>query len=115
MASTIDFLPTIAAAAGVKTSRKTDGYDILPFLKGEAKSPRIEYIYSQSDFFEGIRQGPWKYRLKTSVAEAELFHLDRDPSEMYNVIDRYPDIARKLETDLRAKAKLYGARLRDAR
>lgn len=115
MASTIDFLPTIAAAAGVKTSRKTDGYDILPFLKGEAKSPRIEYIYSQSDFFEGIRQGPWKYRLKTSVAEAELFHLDRDPSEMYNVIDRYPDIARKLETDLRAQAKLYGARLRDAR
>ena len=68
-----------------------------------------------SDFFEAVRQGPWKYRLRTSAEEAELYHVDRDPSEMYNVIDRYPDIARKLETDLRAKAKLYGARLRDAR
>ncbi|HCR30159.1 MAG TPA: arylsulfatase [Opitutae bacterium] len=113
MASTIDLLPTIAAAAGAKVSKKIDGYDILPFLKGESPSPRNEYYFSQSDFFEAVRQGPWKYRLRTSPEEAELYHVDRDPSEMYNVIDRYPDIAQNLDKALRSKAKLIGAKLRD--
>lgn len=113
MASTIDLLPTIAAAAGTNVRNKIDGYDILPFLKGESASPRYEYYFSQSDFFEAVRQGPWKYRLRTSADEAELYHVDRDPSEMYNVIDRYPDIAQNLDKALRAKAKLIGAKLRD--
>ena len=113
MASTIDLLPTIAAAVGANVSKKIDGYDILPFLKGESPSPRNEYYFSQSDFFEAVRQGPWKYRLRTSAEEAELYHVDRDPSEMYNVIDRYPDIAQNLDKALRAKAKLIGAKLRD--
>jgi len=51
--------------------------------------------------------------LRTSAEEAELYHVDRDPSEMYNVIDRYPDIAQNLDKALRAKAKLIGAKLRD--
>tara|TARA_B100000519_G_scaffold76076_1_gene65468 strand:- start:112 stop:1443 length:1332 start_codon:yes stop_codon:yes gene_type:complete len=113
MASTIDLLPTIAAAAGTNVRNKIDGYDILPFLKGESASPRYEYYFSQSDFFEAVRQGPWKYRLRTSADEAELYHVDRDPSEMYNVIDRYPDIAQNLDKALRTKAKLIGAKLRD--
>ncbi len=113
MASTIDLLPTFAAAAGANIRQKIDGYDILPFLKGEAASPRNEYFYSQSDFFEAVRRGPWKYRLRTNVDAAELYHVDRDPSEMYDVIDRHPDIAQDLDKALRAKAKLYGAKLRD--
>ncbi len=113
MASTIDLLPTIAAAAGASFKHQTDGFDILPFLKGQTRSPRDEFFYSRSDFLEGVRQGPWKYRLDESVAEAQLFHLDRDPSEMYNVIDRYPEIAQRLDSALRAKAKRYGAKLRD--
>jgi len=113
MASTIDFLPTLAAAAGAKFSHKSDGFDILPFLKGETQSPRTEFFYSRSDFLEGVRQGPWKYRLDGSVDQAQLFHVDRDPSEMYNVIDRYPDIVERLDQALRAKAKRYGAKLRD--
>ena len=113
MASTIDLLPTIAAAAGANVSKKIDGYDILPFLKAESPSPRNEYYFYQSDFFEAVRQGPWKYRLRTITKEAELYHVDRDPSEMYNVINRYPDIAQNLDKALRAKAKLYGAKLRD--
>ena len=54
MASTIDLLPTIAAAAGTNVRKKIDGYDILPFLKGERASPRKEYYFSQSDFFEAV-------------------------------------------------------------
>ena len=71
----------------------------------------IEEPVAQSG--KGERHGPWKYHLKTSTAEAELYHLDRDPSEMYNVLDRYPDIAHRLEKALRAKAKYYEAKLRD--
>ena len=74
-------------------------------------SSMIEEPVAQSG--KGERHGPWKYHLKTSTAEAELYHLDRDPSEMYNVLDRYLNIAHRLEKALRAEAKHYEAKLRD--
>ena len=73
-----DFLPTFAAAAGdpdvvaktltgYKLANKTakvhlDGYNLLPFFKGEAKeSPRKEFIYwsDDGDLF-AIRYERWK-------------------------------------------------------
>ena len=71
----------------------------------------IEEPVAQSG--KGERHGPWKYHLKKSTAEAELYPLDRDPSEMYNVLEPYTDIAHRLEKALRAKAKHYEAKLRD--
>ena len=44
----------------------------------------IEEPVAQSG--KGERHGPWKYHLKKSTAEAELYPLDRDPSEMYNIL-----------------------------
>ncbi len=34
--------------------------------------------------------------------EVELFHLDRDPSERYNVAERYTDIAQRMQKQLDA-------------
>jgi arylsulfatase len=73
-----DFIPTLAAAAGdpniVSECMKTcklgaksfhvhlDGYNLLPFFKGEVKeSPRKEFLYwsDDGDLF-AIRTGDWK-------------------------------------------------------
>ena len=44
----------------------------------------------------------------------ELFHLDRDPAESYNVADRHPDICNRLEQRLRAFGEEIGARVAPA-
>ena len=113
--SSIDFFPTFANLAGaeIPVDHALDGFDLMPFLQGEAKSPRTEYLYSRAEFFEAIRVGPWKYRYAGSETGAELYHLDRDPSEMYNVVERYPEIVERLRGELEAAADQYGAVLRD--
>ena len=73
-----DMLPTLAAAAGepdvveklkkgYKAGSKTfkvhiDGYNLLPFLKGEAKeNPRKGFLYWSDDGdLMALRVGPWK-------------------------------------------------------
>ena len=73
-----DFIPTFAAAAGdpdvvtkcltgYQANGKTfkvhlDGYNLLPFLKGEAKaSPRKEFLYWSDDGnLMALRYGDWK-------------------------------------------------------
>jgi len=112
IASTIDFLPTFAGLAGVRIpeGHQLDGHDLLPFLKGQSASPRTEYLFSVGRFFDAVRQGPWKYRL---VDGPELYHLGRDPSERYNVVERYSDIAARLRERLIEAAESYGAKIRE--
>jgi arylsulfatase A-like enzyme len=97
MAATLDYFPTLSAAAGLPlpAGRIYDGHNLLPHLEGKAPSPRQEYLYYLGPKLEGVRQGPWKYR-QVGEAEGELFHLERDPSEMYNVRAREPQVAARL-------------------
>ena len=103
MVSTLDFFPTFSAAAAAKvpTDRVYDGYNLLPTLKGQATSPRDNYKYFLGADLQAIRQGPWKYR-QAGKNPPELFHLDFDPAEQYNVHDRNPDIAHSLASRLAA-------------
>jgi len=103
MVSTLDFFPTFSAAAAAKvpTDRVYDGYNLLPTLKDQATSPRDNYKYFLGADLQAIRQGPWKYR-QAGKNPPELFHLDFDPAEQYNVHDRNPDIAHSLASRLAA-------------
>lgn len=98
MASTLDLFPTIAAAAGVAMpkGRVFDGFDLMPWLSGSAPAPRREFYYFQIRALEAIREGNWKYR-QAAGSQAELFDLDLDPAEQYNVWERHRDVAGALE------------------
>jgi arylsulfatase len=108
-----DWLPTFAAAAGDDTiverlrggvdlngrrfRNYIDGYNILPYLKGEVdKSPRREFIYVNDDGqIVAMRVDDWKAVFLENRGEAFgvwrepftelrvplLFHLRRDPFE----------------------------------
>ncbi len=101
MASTLDYFPTLSAAAGIPlpTGRTYDGFNLLPHLEGKAPSPRNEYLYFLGADLHAVRQGVWKYR-QVQAQPPELFHLERDPGEQYNVLDREPDLARSLASRL---------------
>ena len=124
MAATLDLFPTIAKAAGAQlpVDRPYDGHDLMPLLRGTvAVSPRQEFFYCRGRVMEGVRAGSWKYRLaKTMIAEGkesetapvpELFHLDWDPAEQYNMFARNREIGDRLAARMKQFAGEIQAQL----
>lgn len=110
MASTLDLLPTFAAMAGARPpqDRVYDGHDLRPLLELGEPSPRREFFYCLERRLEAVRQGPWKFR-HAPGAPPVLHHLERDPSERYDVRDREPELAARLAARLREFAREIGA------
>ena len=122
IASTLDFFPTLVEAAGgtVPQDREIDGRDILPFLRSKAPSPVTEFFYCRSINLEAVRDRNWKLRLSRHARDdlekgqpltPELFDLNLDPSEQYNVAEGHPDIVARLEQRLRALGDELGAKV----
>ncbi len=121
LASSIDFMPTIASIVGGSLpGHKIDGVNILDLWKGNFQAePRKEfYYYFGKNNLNGVRKGNWKLvfphtyasyeatvpkndghggkRIKMKVDSIELYNLMRDPGERYNVVELYPDILAEL-------------------
>lgn len=100
MAATLDIYQTLLSAAGVETPAGGDGHDLTALWEGSARqSPRREFIYHRGSRAQGIRVGPWKLR---TVDGDELFQLDVDSSERYNVAGEHPEIVAELRDRLSA-------------
>jgi arylsulfatase A len=79
-----------------------DSYDLSPALLGTGKSPRKEFFYWNTGKLNAVRAGPWKlhfeqreavnYGRRIELEKPELYHLEKDISEAYDVADAYPDI-----------------------
>ena len=97
MATSMDFLPTLAALAGTEapTDRVIDGKDIrdLLFRPAEAKTPHDAFFYYLCDRLEAVRAGDWKLH----VERRELYNLSDDIGETNNLIEQHPDIVAKLD------------------
>jgi uncharacterized sulfatase len=125
-ASTLDLFPTLVRLAGgqVPDDRPLDGRDILPLLAGRADSlPTRPLYYYRNAELEGVREGRWKLRLTRHLRPElrpadpltpELFDLDRDPGEHYNVAAEHPDVVARLRARMEAFAREAGGRLVDA-
>lgn len=110
MASALDLLPTFAAMAGARLpeDRKLDGFDLRPVLEEGGPPPRREFFYCLEKRLEAVREGPWKYR-HAPGGTPELFHLERDVSEKYDVRAREPETAARLAARLQEFAREIGA------
>ncbi|GAB5559973.1 MAG: sulfatase [Synoicihabitans sp.] len=108
LGSNIDLLATFASLADVAApdDRKMDGYDLSDVLTEFAKSPREEFFYWNRGLLHAVRAGPWKlhfiqrepvnYGRVADMARPELYHLEHDISEAYDVAETHPDIVQKL-------------------
>ncbi len=108
MGSTIDLLETFASLAGANSpaDRKMDGYDLSQTLAGEAESPRSEFHYWNRAKLHAVRSGPWKlhliqrepvnYSRIASMDGPELYNLEYDISEAYDVAATHPKIVKRL-------------------
>ena len=113
VASVLDFFPTIVTLAGGKIpdDRPYDGVNMMPVLEGKEMPGRTIYYY-YTYHLDAIRKGKWKlhfryydhskggYVVERNWVTPErplLFDLQADPSEKYDVADRYPDIVKELQ------------------
>jgi len=132
----IDFYPTLLGLAGVglPTDRIIDGRDIMGLFKGElAESPHEALFFYHFNTLEGVRSGKWKYlrrinryvwpvpldsaeladvMVKGQLGDARwplLYDMELDPGESYNVINRYPEVAARMEALMAAEDKVRTA------
>ena len=118
---TIDILPTLCQLANVPLPKnEIDGANVWDLIEGkkEAQNPHEYYAFSNNNNFEAVLSGDGKWKLhlphdyrtltdtigkdgmpgkyKQDHIDLSLFDMVNDPYETSNVIDKYPDEARKL-------------------
>ena len=111
--SELDILPTFASLAGAQSpsDRVLDGYDLSPALKRGDPSPRHTLFYYASTgngVLSAVRHDSFKAFFvvprtdSPSLATTQLYNLDQDPSEKYDLAAKHPQIVddlRKLADD----------------
>lgn len=112
MGATMDIFPTLCKLAGVEVpgDRVYDGQDISPALLGTGTSGRNVVFYYRGTRIFAVRKGPYKAHFITKTAYGKddeiqhdpplLFHLEHDPSELYNVADQQPGVIAEIRAEI---------------
>lgn len=103
-----DFMPTFAEMVGVETPSDTTGLSLMAAFLGEEDAKEPDYLYWEFPAYGGqqaIRQGKWKavrqdMRRKgnPNPLKVELYDLEQDRGEQYDVSAEHPELVQKLTT-----------------
>jgi arylsulfatase A-like enzyme len=120
-AMTIDLLPTVAKLAGAELpNHPIDGLDIWPLLSGksDAKSPHEALYFYWDRHLQAVRSGRWKLHFPHDyptlagkpggkdgkpvnyvgdVTPLALYDLENDIAETTNVLEKHPDVVKRLQ------------------
>jgi len=132
-ASALDLLPTLAAlTAAPVPANPLDGVNIWPMLTGEAESvERPAFLYFDSWNLQCARLGPWKLhfarynsaaftampavgRMNLRLLNPELYKIDEDPSEAYDLAGEHPEIVARIEEQVRQQLPSLPSRVLQA-
>lgn len=117
LGTTMDLFSTSLALAGADqpTDRIIDGVDLTPVLRGNADSVRDAIFYYRSEDLFAVRKGPWKAHFITQSAyvgdqpvshnQPQLYNLEIDPSERFNVASDHPEVLEKIMNLVREHEK----------
>lgn len=104
--SSVDFFPTLLDLCGVKFAPAVDGRSFAAALRGvELDRGPIYWHYPHYGNQGGlpsaaVRDGDWKLIRWFETGQEELFRLDLDPSEQYDLAPRYPEERARLAASL---------------
>lgn len=105
MVLNVDLAPTILSYAGVKPSKNYQGEDLSVYSKNKSVNRDEVLIEHLWDFehiapSEGIRTEKWKYMRYVNRNHEELYNLENDPGEEFNLMDSKNKMAIKLRKKL---------------
>ena len=114
----IDFAPTILRLAGLEAPGWMQGLDITPILTGKMKQLDRKYLYYHYYEFVkdhtviphvAIRSKDYKLIYFYTVNEWELYDLQKDPSELTNLVRSaaYQSILNTLKKELIRQREIY--------
>ena len=125
LGSTLDVINTFASLSDTKipNDRKLDGFDLSNVLiKGE-KSPRNEFYYWTRASLNAVRVGKWKlhikqldkinYSLPYKLKSPELYDIESDISESYNLANKHSEIVKNLTIKLKNHLSEFSDNLPD--
>ncbi len=133
LASNMDLLPTVAALCGAPLPpNPIDGTNIWPLLTGsQAVMSRDALLYFDSWNLQCARLSSWKLhvaryntvvwgplptrgRINLPLSKPELYWLDADPGERYDVAEENPEVVTEIMARIEALLPTFPARVRDA-
>ncbi len=116
MVNQIDFIASFAELFSIDLSddEACDSRSTLAAFLGE--DPKgLDYMIEEAGI-KALRLGDWKYipgnspKNKKKAKKAELYNLDKDPSEQDNVAPKHPEKAEEMDTLLKKLMKADGVR-----
>ena len=99
--TTMDLFTTLVQISGgtIPKDRPIDGQDIYATLKGESSGAEKTFFYLRNQFLQAVRKGKWKLRY-TNQNGYELYDLDQDPGEKYNLAATNEPLVKELYQEL---------------
>ena len=101
-----DMMPTLAALTGSEKAlpQGINGMNILPLFYGKEVDTDHRMLYWE---FPGKqragRKGDWKAVTIKAGAPLELYNIREDMTESHNLADKYPDILRALDEEMKTQ------------
>ena len=98
-----DVLPTLAEIAKAEVPDEIDGISFLPSLLGQDTQVDRKYLYWEIPEYRGqqaVRMGKWKgirKDIKRGNLKIELYNLEVDPAEQYDLADDYPEVVTEIQ------------------
>ncbi len=111
-----DLMATCAALTGGSLPQDAgeDSFNLLPLMKGEyLPTPRPAVVHHSANGTFAIREGKWKLILssgsggrqkpvgKPGSKPYQLYDMEKDPNETTNVVEKFPEVAQRLESLLK--------------
>ena len=107
-----DLMPTLLHQLGLKPPSRVTGTNLWPLVTGETSKVRDTVVQTYG-WIGAVRSQEWAYSevWKPEAAEGkyhvapgaplapykpQLYNLEKDPNELTDVADKYPDIARQM-------------------
>jgi arylsulfatase A-like enzyme len=102
--SSIDILPTVAAAAGapVPADRPIDGVNLLPYLGKERAAQAPRALFWRDGPMRTVQEQGWKLTVTERPKKDWLFNLNTDPTEKNNLAATEPEKMAQLKSKLQA-------------
>ena len=117
--SSVDFLPTLCSLAGAEPDGDItlDGEDVSDALRGEPAGERGPIYFFTEKHLNAVRRGRWKLHVRrkseggydVTAQMPQLFDLESDSSESYDLSSTRPEIVEELRSLLeRFEAEVNG-------